>query len=37
MKHLQIDPEMKALWQATRVGCFQYKVQVEKKNEEMWR
>ncbi len=37
MKHLQIDPNMKALWPATRVGCFQYSVQVEKKNEEMWK
>lgn len=37
MKHLQIDPNMKALWPATRVGCFQYRVQVEKKNEEMWK
>ncbi len=36
MKHLQIDQNMKALWPATRVGCFQYQVQVEKKNEEMW-
>lgn len=37
MKHLQIDKEMKMLWPATRVGCFQYKVQVEQKNEEMWK
>ena len=36
MKHLQIDPGMKSLWPATRVGCFQYKVRVEKKNEELW-
>lgn len=36
MKHLQIDQNMKALWPATRVGCFQYQVQVEKKNEAMW-
>lgn len=36
MKHLQIDQNMKALWPATRVGCFQYQVQVGKKNEEMW-
>ena len=36
MKHLQIDPDMKSLWPATRVGCFQYKVRVEKKNEELW-
>lgn len=37
MKHLQIDQDMKTLWPATRVGCFQYKVQVEKKNEELWK
>ena len=37
MKHLQIDLEMKTLWPATRVGCFQYQVNVEKKNEEMWK
>lgn len=37
MKHLQIDQNMKALWPYTRVGCFQYQVQVEKKNEEMWK
>lgn len=37
MKHLQIDGKMKELWPATRVGCFQYKVRVEKKNEEMWK
>lgn len=36
-KTLTIDSEMKALWPATRVGCLQYKVQVEKKNEEMWK
>ncbi len=36
-KHLQIDRVMKALWPAARVGCFQYKVQVGKKNEEMWK
>ena len=35
-KHLVIDEEMKAKWPATRVGCLQYKVKVEKKNEEMW-
>ena len=37
MKNLRIDPEMKRLWPDTRVGCFQYKVTVEKKNEEMWK
>lgn len=36
-KTLAIDKELKALWPATRVGCLQYKVKVEKKNEEMWR
>lgn len=36
-KHLQIDRVMKAFWPAARVGCFQYKVQVGKKNEEMWK
>lgn len=35
-KNLTIDEGMKALWPATRVGCLQYKVKVEKKNEEMW-
>lgn len=37
LKNLRIDPEMKRLWPDTRVGCFQYKVTVEKKNEEMWK
>ncbi len=36
MKKITIDPEMKALWPSTRVGCFQYRVKVEKKNEDMW-
>lgn len=36
-KNLTIDPSMKALWPAVRVGCFQYKVKVEKKNEDMWK
>ena len=27
---------MKKLWPATRVGCLQYRVKVEKKNEELW-
>lgn len=36
-KNLVIDGEMKRLWPALRVGCLQYKVQVEKKNEEMWK
>ena len=27
---------MKAVWPCTRVGCFQYKVNVEKKNDDMW-
>lgn len=36
-KNLVIDETMKSLWPATRVGCFQYKVQVEKKNEELWK
>lgn len=35
-KQLTIDKEMKAVWPCTRVGCFQYKVSVEKKNEDMW-
>ena len=35
-KQLTIDKEMKAVWPCTRVGCFQYKVNVEKKNEDMW-
>ena len=37
MKHLIIDTEMKSIWPATRVGCFQYRVKVEKKNEDMWK
>ncbi len=37
MKRLCIDPEMKAIWPDVRVGCFQYKVRVEKKNEDMWK
>lgn len=37
LKNLRIDPEMKRLWPDTRVGCLQYKVNVEKKNEEMWK
>lgn len=28
---------MKNLWPATRVGCLQYRVKVEKKNEELWK
>lgn len=36
-KTLTIDGAMKELWPATRVGCLQYKVKVEKKNEEMWK
>lgn len=35
MKNLMIDPEMKEKWAHTRVGCFQYQVKVEKKNEDM--
>lgn len=31
-----IDGAMKDLWSDVRVGCFQYKVSVEKKNEELW-
>lgn len=36
-KKLVIDEAMKALWPSVRVGCMQYKVKVEKKNEEMWK
>ena len=36
-KQLTIDEGMKSLWPAVRVGCFQYKVKVEKKNGDMWR
>lgn len=36
-KNLVIDEAMKALWPPVRVGCMQYKVKVEKKNEEMWK
>lgn len=35
-KKLVIDPDMKEKWPAVRVGCLQYRVKVEKKNEEMW-
>lgn len=35
-KNLLIDPDMKEKWPAVRVGCLQYRVTVEKKNEEMW-
>lgn len=36
MKTIRIDEDMKRLWKDTRVGCLQYKVQVEKKNPELW-
>lgn len=36
-KHLVIDKEMKEKWPYTRVGCLQYEVKVEKKNEDMWK
>lgn len=36
-KNLVIDDGMKQLWPAVRVGCLQYKVTVDKKNEEMWK
>ncbi|MEZ3487513.1 MAG: hypothetical protein K1W22_13285 [Lachnospiraceae bacterium] len=36
-KSLVIDPAMKELWPAVRVGCLQYKVTVGRKNEEMWK
>lgn len=36
-KQLVVDPDMKALWPAVRVGCMQYRVKVEKKNEELWK
>lgn len=35
-KELYIDSDMKKTWPVTRVGCLQYKVDVEKKNEELW-
>ncbi len=35
-KQLSIDEEMKKIWPAVRVGCFQYNVDVKKKNEDMW-
>lgn len=37
MKHFVIDDNMKELCPAVRVGCLQYKVKVEKKNEELWK
>lgn len=36
-KHLVIDKDMKEKWPQTRVGCFQYRVTVEKKNENLWK
>lgn len=36
MKKLEIDAGMKELWPAVSIGCMQYKVKVDKKNEEMW-
>ncbi len=36
-KHLVIDKDMKEKWPQTRVGCFQYRVMVEKKNENLWK
>lgn len=36
-KNISIDKGMKELWPSVRVGCMQYKVKVEKKNEELWR
>lgn len=35
-KQLVIDAKMKELWPATRVGCLQYNVAVEKKNDKLW-
>ncbi len=35
-KSIIIDKDMKEKWPAVRVGCLQYKVRVEKKNEAMW-
>lgn len=36
-KQVIIDSGMKALWPSVRIGCLQYKVKVEKKNEDMWK
>lgn len=36
-KNLVIDVDMKQLWPGVRVGCFQYRTKVEKKNEDMWK
>lgn len=36
-KHLVIDRDMKEKWPRTRVGCFQYRVAVEEKNENLWK
>lgn len=35
-KTIVIEKEMKEKWPAVRVGCLQYRVKVEKKNEAMW-
>lgn len=36
-KTIVINEEMKKKWPAVRVGCLQYQVKVEKKNEELWK
>ena len=35
-KNVVIDKDMKEKWPSVRVGCLQYKVRVQKKNEAMW-
>ena len=35
-KNIVIDKDMKKKWPAVRLGCIQYKVRVEKKNEGLW-
>lgn len=35
-KTITIDPQMKEKWPHTRVGCFQYQVNVEKENAALW-
>lgn len=35
-KELKIDSKMKEKWPYVRIGCLQYQVKVEKKNEDLW-
>ncbi|MFV0361583.1 MAG: B3/4 domain-containing protein [Suipraeoptans sp.] len=37
MKNISIDSNMKSIWRYTRVGCLQYKVDVQNTNDDMWK